>query len=133
MQYGSAGAGSPTHLACALLNAAIGVDVTHIPYRAGGELGLQDLIAGRIDYMCPTGRLAIRADRGQPGKGDRDLGEDRSPVLPNLASAHEQGLTDFETAIWFAFFLPKGTPTAIVQKLNDAAVATMKRRPCSSG
>ena len=49
----------------------------------------------------------------------------RSPVLPDLPSAHEQGLTDFEANSWFAFFVPKGTPAAIVQKLNDATVATM--------
>src|SRR5262249_50316372 len=51
MQYGSAGAGSATHLACALLNAAIGINVAHVPYRGGGP-AVQDLIAGRIDYQC---------------------------------------------------------------------------------
>src|SRR4051812_42464082 len=51
MQYGSAGAGSGSHLACAQLNAAIGVDVTHVPYR-GSPPAMQDLIAGRIDYFC---------------------------------------------------------------------------------
>ena len=52
MQYGSAGIGSPTHLACALLNAAIGAEkVTHVPYRGGGP-AMQDLMAGRIDYFC---------------------------------------------------------------------------------
>ncbi len=53
------------------------------------------------------------------------MAKNRSPVLPNLPSAHEQGLTDFETTIWFAFFLPKGTPPPIVQKLNDATVRAM--------
>ena len=51
MQYGSAGAGSNTHLACTLLNAALGVKITHIPYRGVGP-AIQDLIAGRIDYQC---------------------------------------------------------------------------------
>jgi tripartite-type tricarboxylate transporter receptor subunit TctC len=45
--------------------------------------------------------------------------------LPNLALAHEQGLTDFEASNWSAFFLPKGTPAAIVQKLRDATVAAL--------
>ena len=49
----------------------------------------------------------------------------RSPILPTLATAHEQGLTDFEAVTWYAFFLPKGTPKAIVQKLNEVTVATM--------
>ena len=58
MQYGSAGAGSAVHLACALFNAAIGVDVTHVAYRGGGP-AMQDLIAGRIDYQCPNASAAI--------------------------------------------------------------------------
>ena len=51
MQYGSPGTGSAVHLACAILNAAAGVKVTHIPYRGGGP-AMQDLIAGRLDYQC---------------------------------------------------------------------------------
>jgi tripartite-type tricarboxylate transporter receptor subunit TctC len=54
------------------------------------------------------------------------LTRERSPILPDLASAYEQGLSDFEATIWYAFFLPKGTPAAIVRKLHDAAVATME-------
>ena len=53
------------------------------------------------------------------------LTRNRSPLLPNLASAHEQGLTDFDSYFWSGFFLPKGTPAAIVQKLHAAAVATL--------
>src|SRR5207247_856072 len=51
MQFGSAGTGSANHLACVLLNAAMGVNITHVPYR-GGEPAMQDLIGGRIDYVC---------------------------------------------------------------------------------
>src|SRR5207244_9619553 len=54
------------------------------------------------------------------------LSRDRSPMLPALASAEEQGLADFEAGTWDAFFLPKGTPAAIVRKLHDATVATME-------
>jgi tripartite-type tricarboxylate transporter receptor subunit TctC len=55
------------------------------------------------------------------------LTKNRSPVLPNLASAHEQCLTDFEVDNWLAFFLPKGTPTTTIRKLHEATVATMDR------
>ena len=58
MQFGSAGAGSGVHLACLLLNGAIGVEVAHIPYR-GGALAMQDLIAGRIDYQCAVNTAAL--------------------------------------------------------------------------
>src|SRR5215813_15141254 len=53
MQFGSAGVGSGTHLPCVLLNLALGVNVTHVPYRGAGPV-MQDLIGGRIDYMCDT-------------------------------------------------------------------------------
>jgi tripartite-type tricarboxylate transporter receptor subunit TctC len=53
------------------------------------------------------------------------LTKNRSSLLPNLASAHEQGLPNFEASAWYAFALPKGTPAAIVQKLHDATVETM--------
>ena len=123
MQYGSGGANSPTYLNCVLLNMAIGVNVTHVPYRGGGP-AMQDLIAGRIDYLC-TGLAEVKPQiEGNRIKAVAILAKNRSPVLPNLPTAHEQGL-DFETSVWFAFFLPKGTPPPIVQKLNDATVAAM--------
>jgi tripartite-type tricarboxylate transporter receptor subunit TctC len=124
MKYGSGGADSPTYLNCVLLNTAIGVDVTHVPYRGSGP-AIQDLIAGRIDYMCAGLASVKRQIEGNRIRAVAILAKDRSPVLPNLPSAHEQGLTDFETTIWFAFFLPKGTPPPIVQELNDATVRAM--------
>jgi tripartite-type tricarboxylate transporter receptor subunit TctC len=125
MQYGSAGTGSPTHLACSLLNAVIGVEVTHIPYR-GAAPTMQDLIAGRIDYQCPNTTVALPQIESGTLKPIAILTRDRSPILPDLASAYEQGLTDFEASIWYALFLPKGTPPGIVRKLHDAAVATVE-------
>ncbi len=124
MQYGSAGAGSAAHLACVLLNAAVGVDVTHIPYRGGGP-AMQDLIAGRIDYQCPLIAIAIQQIEGKTVKAITILSRNRSPSLPDLASAHEQGLINFDASNWSGFFLPRDTPKAIVQKLHDATVASM--------
>jgi tripartite-type tricarboxylate transporter receptor subunit TctC len=125
MQYGSAGTGSPTHLACSLLNAVIGVDVTHIPYR-GAAPTMQDLIAGRIDYQCPNTTVALPQIESATIKAIAIMTHERSPVLPDLASAYEQGLTGFEASIWYGIFLPKGTPAAIIRKLHEAAVATME-------
>ena len=124
MQFASAGAGSATHLGCALINARIGVDVTHIPYR-GGAPAMQDLIAQRVDYLCIDTPTAIPQIEGGTIKPIAILSRDRSPGLPNLASAHEQGLTDFEASNWSALFLPKNTPAFIVQRLHDATVAAM--------
>ena len=81
-----------------------------------GVVGLQDLIAGRIDYQCPNTTVALPQIESATIKPIAILTRDRSPILPDLASTHEQGLTDFEASIWYAFFLPKGTPTAIVRR-----------------
>jgi tripartite-type tricarboxylate transporter receptor subunit TctC len=124
MQFASAGAGSATHLGCALINAQIGVNVTHIPYR-GGAPAMQDLIAQRVDYLCIDTPVAAPQILSGSIKPIAILTRGRSASLPNLASAEEQGLADFEASNWSAFFLPKDTPAAIVQKLHDATVAAM--------
>ncbi len=124
MQYGSAGAGSTTHLACSLLNAKIGVNVTHVPYR-GSAPAANDLIGGQIDYLCGNLGAAAPLILGKQVKAIAVLSRGRSPLMPDLASAHEQGLTDFDVTTWTAFFLPKGAPKAIVNKLNEVTHATM--------
>ncbi|MEW6451651.1 MAG: tripartite tricarboxylate transporter substrate binding protein [Pseudomonadota bacterium] len=125
MQFGSAGAGSTTHLACSLLNAAVGVKVTHVPYR-GSAPAANDLIGGQIDYLCGNLGAAAPLITGKQVKAIAVLSKERSPLMPDLASAHEQGLKDFDITSWTAFFLPKGAPKAIVDKLNEVAHATME-------
>jgi tripartite-type tricarboxylate transporter receptor subunit TctC len=124
IQYGSGGAGSPAHLACALLNAAIGVNVVHIPFRGGGP-AMQEMIAGRIDYQCLATSVALPQIAAKTIRPIALLGRERSQALPHLASAHEQGLVNLDAGVWQAFFLPKRTPVEIVRKLNGATVATM--------
>jgi tripartite-type tricarboxylate transporter receptor subunit TctC len=124
MQYGSAGAGSSTHLACALLNAAVGIKVAHIPYR-GGAPALQDLIGGRLDYQCITTASAKPLTEAKQLKAIANLAKNRSPIMPAVATAQEQGVKDFEADFWVAIFLPKGTPDAIVRRLNAATAGAM--------
>ena len=124
LQYGSAGVGSTTHLGCALLNSAAGLDVTHVPYRGGGPV-MADLIAGQVHYMCSNSAGALPQIEGGTVKGIALLARARSSLMPTLATAEEQGLKDFEAITWTAFFLPKGTPPEIVDKLHAATVQMM--------
>jgi tripartite-type tricarboxylate transporter receptor subunit TctC len=98
--------------------------VTHVPYRSSAQ-AMQDLIAGQMDYFCPLSSAAIPQIDGKAIKALAILTRHRSPILPNLPSAHEQGATNFAVHSWQAFFLPKGTPGAIVQRLHDAVIATL--------
>ena len=119
MQFGSAGVGAGTHLPCVLLNNAIGVEITHIPYRGEGP-ALQDLIAGRIDYMCNTIQTGAAQAKSGNVKAIAVMAAKRSSVIQELATSGEQGLAGVEASVWNAFFFPKGTPAAIVQKMSKA-------------
>lgn len=123
LQYASPGAGSSNRLACLLLNAAVGVDVTHVPYRGAAEL-FQDLISGRVDYFCPTSTAALTLVGGgkQQAKAIAVLGRERVPAMPSVPAAPEQGLAELETGTWFAVFVPKGTPALVINRLNAATI-----------
>ena len=85
---------------------------------------MQDLVGGRIDYQCDQIVTAKPQIDGGSIKGIAILTKERSPVLPNLPTALEQG-TDIQTYAWTALFLPKRTPDAIVQTLNNAVVQAL--------
>src|ERR1700733_7268371 len=124
MQFGSAGVGSGTHLPCVLLNMAMGVNVTHVPYRGEGPVQ-QDLIGGRIDYMCSTIQTGAALAKEGIVKGVAVMSGHRVKIIPDLATTGEQGLPGVEASVWNAFFLPRGTPQPIVQKLNKTMSATL--------
>ena len=124
MQFGSAGAGSATHLGCVLLNYMIGVNITHVPYRGTGP-AMQDLIGGRIDYICEVVTTIKSQIDGGTIKGLAMLDSKRSKALPDLPTAEEQGTKDLIAYTWNAIFLPKGAPEAIVKKLNGAMLEAM--------
>lgn len=124
MQFGSAGVGSGTHLPCVLLNTALGVNVTHVPYRGEGP-AQQDLIGGRIDYMCSTIQTGAALAKQGAVKGIAVMAPRRVPIIADLATTGEQGLPGVEASVWNAFFLPRGAPEPIVRKLNKAMSDTL--------
>jgi len=125
MSYGSAGAGSATHLGCVVLNTAMGTNITHVPYRGTGP-AMQDLQGGRIDFLCEIINTAKPQIDGGAVKGIAIMTKQRSPVLPNLPTTAEQGTPGLEAYTWSALFLPKGAPAEIVNKLNNAVVQALK-------
>jgi tripartite-type tricarboxylate transporter receptor subunit TctC len=124
MQFGSAGAGSATHLGCVVLNTAMGTpNITHVPYKGTGP-AMQDLIAGRIDYLCEIISTAKPQIDGGNVKALAMLTRTRSAVEKTVPTSAEQGL-DVQAYTWNAIFLPKGTPEPIVKKLNAAMIEAM--------
>src|SRR5262245_37554564 len=124
VQFASSGEGSSTHLVCMLFNAAAGIRAHHIAYN-GGVPAMRDVVAERIDYYCPALTVAITPISRQDVKAIAILARSRAQVLPELASAHEQGVADFSAWTWFALFLPPGVPDPVAAKLHEAAAAAM--------
>jgi tripartite-type tricarboxylate transporter receptor subunit TctC len=125
LKFGSAGAGSGPHVTCVLLNNAIGVNPTHIPYR-GSAQAEQDLVASRFDYMCDFIATALPQINGKTVKPIAVLTRERTAVLPDLATADEQGLKGFDTPGWYAFVAPAKTPERVIRRLNQALVAALE-------
>ncbi len=126
MQYGSAGVGSGTHLPCALLNMVMGVSVVHVPYRGAGP-AMQDVVGGRLDYMCDTIQTGAEQATGGMVKGLAVMGPQRVPII-DLPTTSEAGLDGVDATVWNGFFFPKGTPREIVLKMNKA-ISEMIERP----
>jgi tripartite-type tricarboxylate transporter receptor subunit TctC len=120
MQYGSAGAGSGTHVCAVLLNVAMGTNITHVPYR-GAALAMQDMMGGRIDYIAEQISTALPQIQGNTVKAIATLGLDRAPGLEKLQTAEELGLKGLDCGSWSSLSFPKGTPETIVRRLAKAS------------
>jgi tripartite-type tricarboxylate transporter receptor subunit TctC len=125
LKVASAGAGSTGHIDCQLFNTAIGVKVTHVPYRGGGP-AMQDIIGGRVDYICTLTGSAVPLIEGKTVKAIAVLTKERAPMLPAVKSSWEQGFKDLEASTWFGFMVPKGTPEPVIKRLHDATVTAME-------
>jgi tripartite-type tricarboxylate transporter receptor subunit TctC len=119
MQHGSGGAGTSSHIGCVLLNQTIGVKITHVPYRGGGP-AMQDLLAGRIDYICNYISTAIGPHQNKTAKVVAALTSKRTASFPDVSTAQEEGFPGLDISAWNAAFMPKNTPAPLVQKLNAA-------------
>jgi len=113
------GIGSASHMACLLFTSEAGLKVTSVAYRGTGP-ALNDLIGGHVDFFCEQVVSVQGAIKGGTVKAVVVSGNSRSPVLPNVPSAKEAGMPDYQISIWSAIFAPKGTPKPIVAKLSDA-------------
>jgi len=117
MQFGSASAGSATHLGCALLNAAIGVNVTHIPYR-GGAPAMTAMIGGETQFTAISTLLSLPQIQSAALRAIASGSLARDPQLPDLPTVAEQGFPGFEAIQWIGLLTTAGTPTEIIQRLN---------------
>lgn len=125
MQFGSSGVGGATHLACAQVMQAVGVSLAHVPYRSSAA-GIQDLVSGNLDLYCPVASAALPQIQAKTIKFFGVLTDQRSPLLPDLPTAAEQGLPGIHGNYWLGLFAPAGTPAPIAAKLTQAAMSALE-------
>ena len=119
IQYGSAGVGSGSHVCAVLLDGVIGTKVPHVPYR-GSALAMQDLVAGRLDYVAEQISTAVGHVEGGSIRAISMMGLERSPVVPAVPTSEEEGFKGLDCGSWAALAYPKGVPAPIVQRLAAA-------------
>jgi tripartite-type tricarboxylate transporter receptor subunit TctC len=124
MNFASAGIGAGAHLAGELLKHMAKIDVIHVPYKGSGP-AMADLMSGQVSYMF--GGISALQPHVQSGKL-RALGvstDKRSAALPEVPTIAESGLPGYQTNTWNSMVVPRGTPAAIVQRLNSEVVAIL--------
>lgn len=124
LSYGSAGAGSISHMGCLLLMAEMGTDIVHVPYK-GVAPAMNDLLGGQIDFMCDQTTTVLPQLKGGRIKALAVLTRESSAVLPDVPPAARSGFPNLNARAWNGLFAPKGTPPAIVQKLSGAVGAAL--------
>ena len=122
--YGSAGAGSSTHMVAELFRLAAGVEVQHVPYR-GSAPALNDTVAGTVQFMLDQLPSAIGQIGGNRVRALAVTGPRRARLLPDVPTVAEIGLPNAEATSWGAVMAPAGTPAPIVERLNAAIVEAL--------
>ncbi len=118
INYASSGQGTPYHMAGELFKSMAGVYLVHIPYR-GSSGARTDVIGGQVDVMFDAVTTMAEQVKAGKVKAIATTGKARSDVLPDVPTMSEAGLPGYEATIWLGLMAPKGTPKAIVDKLNE--------------
>lgn len=125
INFSSGGAGSSGHLAAELLKTNLGIGMTHIPYKGGGP-AMTATIGGEADITILGAVITVPQIKGGNLKALAVLGKKRTPALPQVPTASEQGLSNFDVSSWVGVLVPAGTPVPIIDKINNAFAQALK-------
>lgn len=115
--YGSPGNGTSIHLAGVMLEKASGIHLTHVPYK-GSNPAMMDALAGNVDLLVSSVPSAIGQIKSGKLRAIAVTSASRSSSLPDTPTLAESGLKGFDVSTWYGLFMPKGTPSSIVTKVN---------------
>ena len=119
LNVGHAGVGSISYIGCLLLNSAIGIKPTLVPFTGTAPV-LNAMLAGNIDYECDPVLGTLPQVQAGAVRALAVAARQRSPMLPDVPTSYEQGLGEFDIAVKYAVFAPAGTPKPVVDKLAAA-------------
>lgn len=125
LSYGSSGIGTTTHFGSELFKQRTGLDLEHVPYRGSAAM-MGDLLAGRIQLALDAIPAVLPHVRTGQLKAIGVATMKRSPLAPEISTLHEQGLEDFSAGGWVGALAPKGTPAAVVQKVERDMIGAMQ-------
>lgn len=125
LNFGSGGVGTAAHLAGELFNTETGSKMLHVPYK-GGALAMNDLLGGQIQVMFANLPEANNQIKASKLRALAVTGDQRNPQQPDVGTFSESGFPAIDLKSWFGLFVPKGTPTAIVQKLSTDISAAVQ-------
>ncbi len=127
LNYASSGPGTPYHMAGELFKAMAGVDIVHIPYK-GSSGARTDILGGQVQMMFDAVTTMSEHVKAGQVRALGTSGKARSSVLPDVPTVSEAGVPGYEATIWLGVVAPKGTPPAIVNRLN-AEITKIVNRP----
>jgi len=119
LNYASSGTGTPYHMAGELFKSMSSTFLLHIPYK-GSSGARTDLLGGQVDLMFDAVTTMTEQVKSGKVKAIATTGKQRSTVLPDVPTVHEAGVPNYEATIWLGLLAPKGTPPAVVNRLNEA-------------
>jgi len=125
INYASVGIGSPSHLAMELLKTMAGIDIVHIPYK-GSAPAVIDLMAGNVSVFFSSVPVMVQHVRSGKLKALAVGSATRSPAAPDVPTVAESGVPGFEYTVWYGLLAPSGTPRAVVTRLNEAVVQSLR-------
>jgi len=124
IKFGHGGTGTNSHMCGLLIQQALGVTFTSVPYRGTGP-AMNDLLGGTLDILCEQSQTALPQVLGDKVTAYGVTSTTRITSIPNVPTLAEAGLTGFDFLVWHGLYAPKGTPDAIVEALNRALKASL--------
>ncbi len=125
LTYGSTGVGSTTHLNTELLKSTAGIELRHVPYKGGGQ-AITDLVGGQISLMIIAVSLVEPHVKSGALRALAVAGRQRSPLLPDVPTFAEAGLSGYEAQPWFGLLAPAGTPKELVARISRDTVGVLR-------